>query len=72
MMMRLEIVRNDAFAPIPCDTCRGSMRFIGSEPHVLYRHTDVYTYRCVACERFQVVVVPLMSNDNDNLVTARG
>jgi hypothetical protein len=48
------------------------MRFIGSEPHVLYRHTDVYTYRCVACERFQVVVVPLMSNDNDNLVTARG
>ena len=62
--MRLEIVECNASAPIPCDVCRGSMRFIGSEPHPVRTQTDVYTYRCIACERFQVVVVPLASGDN--------
>lgn len=46
------------------------MRFIGSEPHATKPHTDVYTYRCIACDRFQVVAVPLVSNDNLILVAA--
>ncbi len=59
--MKMEIILRDASAPIPCDICRGSMRFIGCEPHAVHPHTDVYTYECTPCDNFQVVVVPLVS-----------
>lgn len=49
-------------APVPkvnCPRCRVSMRLMAIEPHPTQAHTDVRTYKCIACDALRAHVVPL-------------